>query len=177
MSGRTSGAPDRVTIHPAPLDGAVDVAGDKSIGHRSLLIGSLAVGPVEVSGLSTSADIAATAEALRRLGVRVELEPEGHGLLGGVLEGPIVRAADAPIRRSTSATSRRTTSGSAAISGVGECVMSVWSRRAAGHASTSAIVLQRAGVVSLESSSRSRRPSLVMTTVSPTAAATVSMAS
>ena len=89
------GSSDRVTIHPAALDGTVDVAGDKSIGHRCLLIGSLAEGPVGVSGLATSADIAATAEGLRRLGVSVELAPDGSGRLTGMVHGPIPSVADA----------------------------------------------------------------------------------
>ena len=97
MSGVQPGPRDRVTIHPAPLDGTVDVAGDKSLGHRCLLIGSLADGPVGVAGLATSADIAATAEGLRRLGVNVELEPDGDGRLIGVVEGPIAPGPDASL--------------------------------------------------------------------------------
>ena len=81
--------PDRVRIHPASLEGTVLVAGDKSIGHRCLLIGSLVDGPVRVGGLAPSADVLATAEALRRLGVRVELAPDADGRLAGVVEGPI----------------------------------------------------------------------------------------
>ena len=95
MSGVGNGPSDRVTIHPAALDGTVDVAGDKSIGHRCLLIGSLAEGPVGVSGLATSADIAATAEGLRRLGVSVDLAPDGSGRLTGVVHGPIPSVPDA----------------------------------------------------------------------------------
>lgn len=86
--------PGRVTIHPSALGGTVDVAGDKSIGHRCLLIGSLAQGPVVVSGLATSEDIAATAEGLRRLGVTVELESDGDGRLTGVVEGPLASGID-----------------------------------------------------------------------------------
>ena len=89
MSAAQHGPADHVTIHPASLDGTVDVAGDKSIGHRCLLIGSLAEGPVEVSGLATSADVAATAEGLRRLGVAVRLEKDADGRLAGVVEGPM----------------------------------------------------------------------------------------
>ena len=89
MSATPSGPPDRVRVHPSSLEGAVDVAGDKSIGHRCLLIGSLAEGPVGVSGLATSADIAATAEGLRRLGAIIVLEADGDARLSGVVEGPI----------------------------------------------------------------------------------------
>ncbi len=83
--------PDRVRIFPATLSGSVAVAGDKSIGHRCLIIGSLASTEVTVSGLAPSGDIAATAESLRRLGARVELATGADGLLEGVVEGPILR--------------------------------------------------------------------------------------
>lgn len=98
MSAAHHGPTDHVTIRPASLDGTVDVAGDKSIGHRCLLIGSLAEGPVEVSGLATSADIAATAEGLRRLGVAVRLERGTDGRLAGSVEGPMPPGPDtAPV--------------------------------------------------------------------------------
>lgn len=97
MSESQPGRQERVTIHPTSLGGTVDVAGDKSIGHRCLLIGSLAEGAVSVSGLATSADIAATAEGLRRLGVSVELEPDGDGLLTGVVQGPIAAGPAPPV--------------------------------------------------------------------------------
>lgn len=86
---------DRVTVRPAPLSGTVNVAGDKSIGHRCLLIGALADGPVAVSGLPDSADVAASAAALRALGVDVELEPDEDGRLSGRVHGPVPRRADA----------------------------------------------------------------------------------
>jgi 3-phosphoshikimate 1-carboxyvinyltransferase len=79
--------PDRVRIHPATLSGAITVTGDKSIGHRCLLLGVLADGPVEVSGLPPSADVAATADALRRLGADVQLECAADGRLMGIVAG------------------------------------------------------------------------------------------
>jgi len=89
--------PDRVRVHPAPLSGTVLVPGDKSIGHRCLLIGALADGPVEVSGLAPSADVLSTAEALRSLGVRVDLALQADGRLSGTVEGPIAsHGKDAP---------------------------------------------------------------------------------
>ncbi len=120
MSGTSQGMPDRVRIHPSTLDGEVAVAGDKSIGHRCLLIGALAEGPVEVSGLETSADIAATAEGLRRLGVRVDLAVGSDGRLDGVVEGPISRDPDAlqvAIDCGNSGTTLRLLAGLAAGSG------------------------------------------------------------
>ena len=93
MSG-SSTLPDRVRISPATLAGSVHVTGDKSIGHRCLLIGALAEAGVNVSGLPPSADVAASASALRALGVEVELAPEADGRLGGRVAGP-VRGQDA----------------------------------------------------------------------------------
>ena len=85
--------PDRVTVRPAPLSGTVHVTGDKSIGHRCLLIGALGAGPVSVSGLPDSADVAASAAALRALGVAVDLAPEEDGRSAGRVHGPIPRGA------------------------------------------------------------------------------------
>jgi len=87
--------PDRVRIHPAPLAGTVAVTGDKSLSHRCLLIGSLVEGVVELQGLAPSADVAATAEALRRLGCPVELLPGSDGRLSGTITGSVVAAAAA----------------------------------------------------------------------------------
>jgi 3-phosphoshikimate 1-carboxyvinyltransferase len=81
--------PDRVRIHPANLEGAVAVTGDKSLSHRCLLIGSLVDGDVDVRGLAPSGDVLASAEALRRLGCTVELEPGADGRLEGVVRGAV----------------------------------------------------------------------------------------
>jgi 3-phosphoshikimate 1-carboxyvinyltransferase len=91
----TAPVPDRVRVHPAALAGTVMVTGDKSLSHRCLLIGALMDGPVSVHGLAPSADVAASAEALRRLGVDVTLAPQADGRLAGTINGPIP-AADAP---------------------------------------------------------------------------------
>ena len=81
--------PDAVRIHPATLAGTVHVTGDKSLSHRCLLIAALVDAPVTVNGLAPSADVAATAEALRLLGVHVELAPDADGRLSGTVRGPI----------------------------------------------------------------------------------------
>lgn len=86
--------PDRVRIHPSPLAGSVAVSGDKSLSHRCLLIGSLAQRTVTLKGLAPSADVAATAEALHRLGCRVELDVGADGRLEGSITGPLLGAAE-----------------------------------------------------------------------------------
>ena len=48
------------------LTGTIRVPGDKSISHRSLMFGTLALGETRVSGLLTGEDVMATGEAMRR---------------------------------------------------------------------------------------------------------------
>jgi 3-phosphoshikimate 1-carboxyvinyltransferase len=54
------------------VSGAIRVPGDKSISHRSLMLGGLAHGTTEVTGFLDSADCLATLGALRAMGVRIE---------------------------------------------------------------------------------------------------------
>ena len=54
------------------FSGEAIVPGDKSISHRALILGALAVGKTNVNGLLESHDIMATVKALRELGVQVE---------------------------------------------------------------------------------------------------------
>jgi 3-phosphoshikimate 1-carboxyvinyltransferase len=55
-----------------PLTGKVRVPGDKSISHRALILGALAVGETRVSGLLEGEDVLNTAKAMRALGATVE---------------------------------------------------------------------------------------------------------
>jgi 3-phosphoshikimate 1-carboxyvinyltransferase len=54
------------------LTGKVRVPGDKSISHRALILGALAVGESRITGLLESEDVLNTAKAIRALGARVE---------------------------------------------------------------------------------------------------------
>jgi 3-phosphoshikimate 1-carboxyvinyltransferase len=75
-----------------PLAGEISVNGDKSVSHRSLLVGAVCEGKVRVHGFGGSADTHATLGAVRALGVQVdevsptELVVHGVGLRG--LEEP-----------------------------------------------------------------------------------------
>lgn len=60
-----------------PLRGSVRVPGDKSISHRALMVGALAVGETVVDGLLEGEDVLRTAVALRRLGAEVERAADG----------------------------------------------------------------------------------------------------
>ena len=54
------------------MNGAVRVPGDKSISHRSLMLGALAVGETRVTGLLEGEDVLATAAAVNAMGARAE---------------------------------------------------------------------------------------------------------
>jgi 3-phosphoshikimate 1-carboxyvinyltransferase len=61
------------------LSGFARVPGDKSISHRSLILGALAVGETRITGLLEGADVLNTAKAMRALGARVERKPQQDG--------------------------------------------------------------------------------------------------
>ena len=58
--------------------------GDKSISHRVLMLGALAVGETRVRGLLEGEDVVATATALRALGATIERMDDGSWRLQGV---------------------------------------------------------------------------------------------
>ena len=53
------------------LSGEIIVPGDKSISHRSLIIGSAVTGKITIKNLLESEDVFATANALRQMGVTI----------------------------------------------------------------------------------------------------------
>jgi 3-phosphoshikimate 1-carboxyvinyltransferase len=67
-----------------PLRGSVRVPGDKSISHRSLILGALAAGRTTVTGMLEGDDILSTAGALRALGARVERQADGRWVVDGL---------------------------------------------------------------------------------------------
>lgn len=70
------------------LTGRVRVPGDKSISHRSIMLGSLAEGMTEVSGFLEGEDSLATLAAFRSLGVTIEGPEQGRvGIRGVGLRG------------------------------------------------------------------------------------------
>lgn len=54
------------------LSGRIRVPGDKSISHRALIFGALAMGRTTIEGLLESSDVIATADAMRALGADVK---------------------------------------------------------------------------------------------------------
>jgi 3-phosphoshikimate 1-carboxyvinyltransferase len=67
-----------------PLTGKVRVPGDKSISHRALILGALAVGQTRVSGLLEGEDVLNTAKAMRALGAQVERTGDFAWVVRGV---------------------------------------------------------------------------------------------
>src|SRR5208337_3575415 len=81
--------------HPAaaPLHGRIAVPGDKSISHRALMFGALAIGETRITGLLTGEDVLRTAAAMRALGADVTANADGTWLvagrgIGGLTEPP-----------------------------------------------------------------------------------------
>ncbi|MGL4543376.1 MAG: 3-phosphoshikimate 1-carboxyvinyltransferase, partial [Polymorphobacter sp.] len=73
------------------MTGTVTVPGDKSISHRSLMFGALAVGETIIDGLLEGEDVLATAAALRACGADITRTASGrwhvHGVgVGGLLQ-------------------------------------------------------------------------------------------
>jgi len=68
------------------LTGRVRVPGDKSISHRALILGALAVGTSRISGLLEGEDVLNTARAMRALGARVERQG-GNGAVTWSVSG------------------------------------------------------------------------------------------
>ena len=67
-----------LTARPSSaLTGVARIPGDKSISHRALIIGGLAVGETEIHGLLEGEDVLRTAQALRALGAEIECDAEG----------------------------------------------------------------------------------------------------
>ena len=84
---------DEITISPGgSLKGSVELPGDKSISHRSLLFNALASGPSRITGLLVSEDVDATRRAVEALGARVVLD--GHDLIVHPPTGGLVEPAD-----------------------------------------------------------------------------------
>jgi 3-phosphoshikimate 1-carboxyvinyltransferase len=74
-----------------PLRGTLSVPGDKSISHRSIMFGALAIGETQITGLLEGEDVLATAAAMRAMGAKIERGSDGiwrvHGVgVGGLLQ-------------------------------------------------------------------------------------------
>ena len=67
-----------------PLKGQVSIPGDKSISHRSLILGALAIGQTRITGLLEGQDVLDTARAMVSFGAQVEKVEGGEWYVEGV---------------------------------------------------------------------------------------------
>lgn len=77
----------RQSFRAAPggrLSGSLRVPGDKSISHRSIMLGAIADGVTRVSGFLEGADALSTMNAFRALGVTIEGPADGRVVVHGV---------------------------------------------------------------------------------------------
>ena len=74
-----------------PLRGSIRVPGDKSISHRALMLGALALGETRISGLLEGEDVLATAAAMRAMGATIERTGEGEWRVNGVGVGGLMQ--------------------------------------------------------------------------------------
>ena len=83
MSGH--GTPIPMTSRKCgPLNGVAEVPGDKSISHRSLILGAMAVGETNITGLLEGEDVLDTAKAMRAFGAKVTQHGPGEWSVHGV---------------------------------------------------------------------------------------------
>ena len=101
----------RYTVAPTrKVAGTLTVPGDKSISHRALMLGGLAVGTTTIEGFLDSEDCLATMRAMQALGVRIErpaprtVHVHGVGLRG-------LQAASAPLDMGNAGTAMRLMTG------------------------------------------------------------------
>ena len=99
-----------------PMTGRCTVPGDKSISHRALMFGALAVGETRIGGLLEGEDVAATAAALGALGATVERAEDGDWRVQGVGVGGLAEP-DAPLDLGNSGTAVRLLAGICASHG------------------------------------------------------------
>src|SRR5580693_4166163 len=79
---------------PAPLSGRIAIPGDKSISHRALMFGALAIGETRITGLLTGEDVLRTAAAMRALGAEIMHDPDGTWRVAGRGVGGLTEPTD-----------------------------------------------------------------------------------
>ncbi len=99
-----------------PLTGRIRVPGDKSISHRALMFGALAVGRSRISGLLEGEDVLATAAALRAMGATIGRDGEDW-VVDGVGVGTLLQPEQA-LDMGNSGTSTRLLMGLVASHGI-----------------------------------------------------------
>ena len=79
------GAPKPLqSVRSGPLKGTAEIPGDKSVSHRSLILGAMAVGETRISGLLEGQDVLDTAKAMQAFGAEVTQHGPGEWSVHGV---------------------------------------------------------------------------------------------
>lgn len=76
------------SLGPGALHGTISVPGDKSISHRALILCAKSAVPVDVRNLNPGSDVQATAQALRAIGARVEIDGTSARIWGVRIADP-----------------------------------------------------------------------------------------
>ena len=92
-----------------PLKGSIKVPGDKSISHRSIMLGSIATGITKVSGFLEGEDSLATLNSFKEMGVEIERKGSNVTINGVGMHG--LREPAKPLNLGNSGTSIRLMSG------------------------------------------------------------------
>jgi 3-phosphoshikimate 1-carboxyvinyltransferase len=93
MSGHGDAQP-MTSAKAGALSGVALIPGDKSISHRALIFGAMAVGETRISGLLEGQDVLDTAKAMRAFGAEVERRGQGDWVVNGVGVGGFREPAD-----------------------------------------------------------------------------------
>ena len=93
MSGHGTAQP-MTARKSGPLSGRAEVPGDKSISHRALIFGAMAVGETRITGLLEGQDVLDTAKAMRAFGAEVTRHGDGAWSVHGVGVGGFSEPAD-----------------------------------------------------------------------------------
>ena len=94
-------------VEPSALKSdTLSVPGDKSISHRALMLGSIAVGRTRIHGFLAGEDCLATLTALRTMGVSIEQPAAAEVIVDGVGKHGL-RAPEVPLHMGNSGTAMR----------------------------------------------------------------------
>ena len=93
QSGHGSAIP-MTARRSGPLSGTASVPGDKSISHRALIFGAMALGETRITGLLEGQDVLDTARAMQAFGATVQQHGPGSWSVQGVGVGGFTEPAD-----------------------------------------------------------------------------------
>lgn len=93
MSGHGTAQPMKSSAS-GPLSGTALIPGDKSISHRALIFGAMAVGQTRITGLLEGQDVLDTAAAMRAFGATVTRHDPGAWTVDGVGVGGFQEPSD-----------------------------------------------------------------------------------